>query len=41
VNYVAAGWSAAIVLIGLYGWRTIRRGRVLARNLPPKDETWR
>jgi hypothetical protein len=41
MNYVAGGWAAAAVLTGLYAWRTIRRGRVLARSLPPEERTWR
>jgi hypothetical protein len=41
MGYVAGGWSAAVVLIVLYSWRTLRRGRLLARHLPPEERTWR
>jgi hypothetical protein len=41
MGYVAGGWSAAVALIVLYSWRTLRRGRQLARNLPPEERTWR
>lgn len=41
MSYVYAGWSAVAVLTVLYSWRTIRRGRILARNLPAKEDTWR
>lgn len=41
MSYVAGGWAATAVLIALYGWRTWRRGRVLARSLPPGEKTWR
>lgn len=40
-GYVAGGWGAAASMIALYAWRTIRRGRLLARTLPPKEATWR
>jgi hypothetical protein len=41
VSYVAGGWATAAVLMSLYAWRTIRRGKTLARNLPPREKTWR
>ncbi len=41
MSYVAGGWLAAGALTILYAWRTIRRGRVLARSLPPEEKTWR
>jgi hypothetical protein len=41
MSYVVAGWSATAALIALYAWRTIRRGRMLARSLPPREKTWR
>lgn len=40
-GYVAGGWGATAVIIALYAWRTVRRGRVLARSLPPGEKTWR
>ena len=33
-GYVAGGWGATAALVILYSWRTIRRGKVLARRLP-------
>ena len=41
MSYVAGGWAAATVLIAVYAWRMLRRGRVLARSLPPEEKTWR
>ncbi len=41
MSYVAGGWAATAVLIAAYTWRTLRRGRVLARSLPPGEKTWR
>jgi hypothetical protein len=38
VSYVAGGWAAATALIVLYAWRTLRRGKTLARNLPPGEQ---
>ena len=40
-GYVAGGWGATAALVVLYAWRTIRRGRVLARRLPEQEKTWR
>ncbi len=40
-GYVAGGWGATAAIIALYGWRTLRRGRLLARTLPPREKTWR
>lgn len=40
-GYVAGGWGATAVIIALYAWRTVRRGRVLTRSLPPGEKTWR
>jgi hypothetical protein len=40
-GYVAGGWGATVAIIALYSWRTIRRGRVLGRNLPGYEKTWR
>lgn len=40
-GYVAGGWGATAVIIALYAWRTVRRGRILARSLPPREKTWR
>ncbi len=40
-DYVAGGWGAAAVILALYAWRTLRRGRVLSRSLPDGERTWR
>ncbi len=39
--YVAGGWGATAAILALYGWRIVRRGRLLARSLPPGEKTWR
>ena len=41
MSYVAGGWGTAAALIALYAWRTVRRGKKLARSLPPPEKTWR
>ena len=33
-DYVAGGWGAAALIVVLYAWRTLRRGRVLAPQPP-------
>ncbi len=40
-GYVAGGWGATAVILALYTWRTLHRGRVLARRLPDREKTWR
>ena len=40
-DYVAGGWSATVLIVVLYTWRTLRRGRVLGRRLPDREKTWR
>ena len=40
-GYVAGGWGAAALILCSYAWRTLRRGRVLARSLPDREKTWR
>ncbi|HUJ64391.1 MAG TPA: hypothetical protein VLX59_02570 [Acidimicrobiales bacterium] len=40
-GYVAAGWGVTAVIIALYSWWTVRRGRVLSRSLPDREKTWR
>jgi hypothetical protein len=39
-GYVAAGWGIALVALGAYGLRTVRRARALARRVPPEDRRW-
>ena len=40
VGYVAAGWIASLGVLGLYALRTLRRGRALARVVPPEEQRW-
>ncbi len=39
-NYVIAGWSLVALGIVAYIVVTLRRGRQLARQLPPEDRRW-
>jgi heme A synthase len=39
--YVAGGWGATAVVLALYAWRTLRRGRSLGRSVPDSEKTWR
>lgn len=39
-GYVAAGWGIALVALGAYAFRTVRRGRTLASRVPPEDRRW-
>lgn len=39
-DYVAGAWGATLLIIVLYSWRTLRRGRLLARSLPPEEKSW-
>jgi hypothetical protein len=40
-GYVAGGWAAATLILVVYAWRTLRRGRVLSRTLDDREKTWR
>jgi hypothetical protein len=40
-GYVAGGWGASALIVALYGWRTLRRGRALGRRVPDGEKTWR
>jgi hypothetical protein len=40
-GYVAAGYCVTFGTIGLYAAWVIRRGKVLSRNLNPRERTWR
>ncbi|MEO7573530.1 MAG: hypothetical protein ABIX10_13940 [Acidimicrobiales bacterium] len=40
VGYVAAGWGIALVVLGGYALRTLRRGRALATQVPPEERRW-
>ena len=39
-GYVAAGWGIALVTLGAYAFRTVRRGRALAPQVPPEERRW-
>jgi len=39
-GYVAAGWGIALVVLAGYALRTVRRGKALARRVPPEDRRW-
>ena len=39
-GYVAAGWIGTAVLIGGYAVALVRRGRRLARQVPPGERRW-
>jgi hypothetical protein len=40
MGYVAAGYGIALGGLGIYALRVLRRGRLLARSLPPREKTW-
>lgn len=40
VGYIAAGWGIALVSLGAYAVRTVRRGRALAAQVPPEERRW-
>ena len=39
-GYVAGGWGATALIVALYAWRVLHRGRVLARSLPDGKKRW-
>ena len=39
-TYVALGWGAGVVVIGGYTVALLRRGRRLARRVPPDERRW-
>jgi hypothetical protein len=41
MSYAVAGYAVTLATIGIYAFRVIRRGRALARTLPPGERTWR
>jgi heme exporter protein CcmD len=41
VSYVWAAYSVTLGGLALYALRVLRRGRALARTLPPEERTWR
>ena len=41
MSYVWAGYGVTALGMVAYCWRTLRRGRIVARSLPPEERTWR
>jgi len=39
MSYVVAGYGITLVVLGGYAWRVVRRGRALARALPPAEQS--
>lgn len=39
-GFVAAGWLAAVGLVGAYALIILRRGRHLSRRVPPEERRW-
>ena len=39
-GYVFTGWGLALVVLAGYALRTVRRGRALARRVPPEERRW-
>lgn len=39
-GYVASGWGFAIVLVGVYAFTLVRRGRTLSQRVPPEERRW-
>ena len=39
-GYVFAGWGIALAVLGGYGLRTVRRGKALAKRVPPQERRW-
>ena len=41
MSYAVAGYVITALVLLLYVVRVVRRGRALARTLPPSERTWR
>lgn len=39
-GYVLTGWGIALLALGGYAARTLRRGRALAEQVPPEARRW-
>ncbi|MDQ1396810.1 MAG: hypothetical protein QOG64_2069 [Acidimicrobiaceae bacterium] len=37
MSYVIAGYGISLAALTAYTWRTLHRGRVLSRSLPPTE----
>jgi hypothetical protein len=40
MSYAIAGYVITAAVVLLYWLRVVRRGRALARTLPPSERTW-
>lgn len=38
--FIVVGYVVMVAALGFYAWRTVRRGRRLARQLPPDERRW-
>lgn len=38
--FIVVGYVIMVAALGAYAWRTVRRGRRLARQLPPDERRW-
>ena len=41
MSYAIAGYAVTAGVLAAYVLRVLRRGRALARTLPPSERTWR
>jgi hypothetical protein len=41
MSYAIAAYIVTLGAIALYALQVLRRGRALARTLPPEERTWR
>ena len=41
MSYAIAGYAITALVLLVYFVRVVRRGRALARTLPPSETTWR
>ncbi len=41
MSYAVAGYVITLAALAGYTVRVLRRGRALARTLPPEERTWR
>lgn len=39
-GYVFAGWGISVVVLAAYALHIVRRGRRLARQVPPEERRW-
>jgi len=40
LGYLVAGWGIALFVLGMYGYRIVRRGRLLAGSVPEDQQRW-